>query len=341
MKIISKFLMELNNWQCVYKNNEKSKNQFKKLINVACILGYFNGNKYIKEQLQSILHQKQEKFSITIFISDDNSNKNFSLLKNFDLENKANNEIYYRKLEKNIGYANNFIFSLRDINLEFDYFCFSDQDDIWEKNKIENALNKIIKYDKKLPILYCGRTTYFDEKCEFELGNSLLFKKKPNFKNAIVQNLAGGNTMLFNSSAKALIVSSIFEDFKIVSHDWWCYQLITGAEGMVFYDENSYVKYRQHKHNLFGSNNTLYKKVHRILSLFNGKFKRWNNINLNALNRNKFILKKKNKKLVDDFMRYKNGTLIQRFFLLKFLGIYRQTFVGNLALNIALIFKRV
>ena len=333
--------MELNNWQCVYKNNEKSKNQFKKLINVACILGYFNGNKYIKEQLQSILHQKQEKFSITIFISDDNSNKNFSLLKNFDLENKANNEIYYRKLEKNIGYANNFIFSLRDINLEFDYFCFSDQDDIWEKSKIENALNKIIKYDKKLPILYCGRTTYFDEKCEFELGNSLLFKKKPNFKNAIVQNLAGGNTMLFNSSAKDLIVSSIFEDFKIVSHDWWCYQLITGAEGMVFYDKNSYVKYRQHRHNLFGSNNTLYKKVHRILSLFNGKFKRWNNINLNALNRNKFILKKKNKKLVDDFMRYKNGSLIQRFFLLKFLGIYRQTFLGNLALNIAVVFKRV
>ena len=333
--------MELNNWKYVYKKNEKSKNKFKKLITVACVLGYFNGEKYIKEQLQSILNQKQDIFSITIFISDDNSNRNFSLLENFDLENMKNNEIYYRKLEKNIGYANNFIFSLRDINLEFDYFCFSDQDDIWTQNKIENALNNILKYDKKLPILYCGRTTYFDEKCEFELGNSLLFKKKPNFKNAIIQSLAGGNTMLFNRSAKDLIVSSIFEDFKIISHDWWCYQLITGAEGIVYYDKNSYVKYRQHRNNLLGSNNTLHNKFHRILSLISGKFKSWNDINLNALNRNKSILKKNNKKLVEDFIKYRNGSLFQRIFLLKFLGIYRQTFLGNLALNIAVVFKRV
>ena len=129
--------MELNNWKYIYKNKDKSKNQHEKLIKVACILGYFNGEKYIEEQLKSILNQKQERFSITIFISDDNSNRDFPVLKNFDLENKKNNEIYYRKLEKNIGYANNFIFSLRDINLAFDYFCFSDQDDIWYKEKIE------------------------------------------------------------------------------------------------------------------------------------------------------------------------------------------------------------
>jgi len=85
--------MELNNWKYVYKKNEKSKNKFKKLITVACVLGYFNGEKYIKEQLQSILNQKQDIFSITIFISDDNSNRNFSLLENFDLENMKNNEI--------------------------------------------------------------------------------------------------------------------------------------------------------------------------------------------------------------------------------------------------------
>ena len=333
--------MELNNWNCIYKNKENSKNQFKKLINVACVLGYFNGDKYIKEQLQSILNQKQENFSITIFISDDKSNRNFPLLKHFDLNNKKNNEIYYRKLEKNIGYANNFIFSLRDINLEFDYFCFSDQDDIWMQNKIENALNKVLKYDKKIPILYCGRTTYFDENCKSELGNSLYFKKKPNFKNAIIQSLAGGNTMLFNRTAKDLIVSSIFKDFKIISHDWWCYQLITGAEGKVYYDKKSYVKYRQHSHNLLGANNTLYNKINRILSLISGKFKIWNDINLNALNRNKFLLKKKNKKLVEDFIKYRNGSLFQRIFLLKFLGIYRQTFLGNLALNIAIIFRKV
>ena len=333
--------MELNNWKYIYKNNEKSKNQHEKLIKVACILGYFNGEKYIEEQLKSILNQKQERFSITIFISDDNSNRDFPLLKNYDLENKKNNEIYYRKLEKNIGYANNFIFSLRDINLSFDYFCFSDQDDIWAQNKIENALNKILKYDKNLPILYCGRTTYFNEKCELELGNSLLFKKKPDFKNAIIQSIAGGNTMLFNKTAKDLLVSSIFEDFKIISHDWWCYQLITGAEGIVYYDKNSFIKYRQHRHNLLGSNNTLQNKFHRILSLIIGEFKSWNDINLNALNRNKFILSKKNKKLLKDFMRYRNGSLFQRIFLLNFLGIYRQTFLGNLALYIALIFKRV
>ena len=56
---------------------------------------------------------------------------------------------------------------------EYDYYCFSDQDDIWLPNKIENALKKLNMFSSKEPNLYCGRTTFFDENCKKIIGNSL------------------------------------------------------------------------------------------------------------------------------------------------------------------------
>ena len=73
--------MVKNNWEILYQN----KFNLKKKINVACILAYYNGSKYIKEQLQSIINQNQEFFNLTIFISDDNSDENFPNLNQFNI----------------------------------------------------------------------------------------------------------------------------------------------------------------------------------------------------------------------------------------------------------------
>ena len=55
---------------------------------------------------------------------------------------------------------------------------FSDQDDIWEINKIEKALDKISKLDNSKPVLYCSRTSYYTEDCSKEIGESKYFKYK-------------------------------------------------------------------------------------------------------------------------------------------------------------------
>ena len=329
-------------WELIVNKNDLSINKnTKSFISVAIILAYYKGSKFIKEQVQSIIDQKRKSTFLSIFISDDNSQEDFSYLGNLDLSKVQNFNIFYKKNNENLGYSMNFIYALKNINEEFDYYFFSDQDDIWIDTKLKNALNKIKNYPKLEPNLYCGRATYYDEYCENALGNSILFKKKPCFKNAIIQNIAGGNTMVFNHTSKNLIIASIFDNLKIVSHDWWTYQIISGVGGNIYYDEISYIKYRQHSSNIIGSNTSLIAKIKRITSLITGKLKTWNDVNLYALSRNKDKLTLENQNLLEKFLIARNAHFLKRIIIFSLLGIHRQTNLGNLALFFAIIFKKI
>ena len=334
--------MLFNSWKKIYKNKKNLYNSVNsKYTKVACVLAYYNGQKYIKEQISSIVNQNKNNFSLTIFISDDCSNENCSILSDSDFNDNHDCEIYYRKSNKNLGYALNFIYALRDIEDEYDYYCFSDQDDIWLPNKIENALKKLNMFSSKEPNLYCGRTTFFDENCKKIIGNSLFFKKKPKFQNALIQNIAGGNTMVFNKTAKNIIIKSIYDDFQIVSHDWWSYQIISGVGGNIFYDKESFLKYRQHRKNLLGANNTFYNRIYRVFHLLKGRVKIWNNINLNALEMNKSFLTEENRNILEKFIKLRHKSLFKRIFLYKSTGVYRQTIFGNIAYLFSVFLKRI
>ena len=329
--------MKQDNWKLLYQ----SQFNLKKRIKVACVMGYYNGSKYITDQLQSIINQNQDSFNLTIFISDDNSEENFPSLDNLDIVETKDLTILYRKLNKNIGYAKNFIYSLNSISAEFDYYCFSDQDDIWFSNKIENGIKRIKKYSPHNPILYCGRTTYYNSECTKKLGNSFLYKRKPSFRNAIIQSIAGGNTMVFNNQAKQIIIKSINKKFEIISHDWWCYQIISGVGGIIFYDKKSFIKYRQHGKNIIGGNKSPRAKLSRIVSLLLGEFKIWNKINLNTLNKNTLLLSTENQIILKKLRECRKQSIFKRIMSFQSVGIYRQTFFGNLALCIAIILKRI
>ena len=304
-------------------------------------MAYYNGQKYFKQQLESIINQSKNNFSLTIFISDDNSKEEFPSLLDLERRNIKNCEILYKRSLKNNGYALNFLNSLKEIEDEFDYYCFSDQDDVWLPKKLRSAIEKIDLFSDKEPNLYFGRTTYYNENCSRSLKKSTFFRKKPCFKNALIQNIAAGNTIVFNKKARNLIVSTLYENFNIVSHDWWFYQVITGVEGNIFYDNLPFVKYRQHKNNLLGSNNSLSDVTFRIFYLIIGKWKKWNNTNLKALNRNRHLLTKENQIILENFKKLRNESFFKRIFLFKTIGIFRQTIYGNIVLALAVIFKRV
>ena len=149
---------------------------------------------------------------------------------------------------------------LKEVGPNFDYYAFSDQDDIWEINKIELALKKIKDFNSSKSILYCSRTAYYSEDCLKKMGSSKIFKKKPDFRNALLQNIAGGNTILLNKKARNTIIKTLKSD-EFVSHDWWCYQVIAGSGGEIIYDLNKTLKYRQHNNNLIGKNTSYFEKL--------------------------------------------------------------------------------
>jgi len=303
----------------------------------AVILGFYNGHVFIKSQLKSIFNQTHCAFHI--FLYDDKSTNPIDL-DSLKIGTQNYSKISIQTRRNNFGFANNFLNALLCISDEFEYFAFSDQDDVWYEDKLESAIDALKKSPEGTPALYCGRTEITDAACERTLGFSPLFNKPPSFANAIVQNIGGGNTMVLNRSAKDLMVKASM-DVNIVSHDWWCYQIITGAGGYVVYDKEPCLKYRQHESNLIGSNNSWRARLARICGLFRGRFRRWNDINLKALSGQKHLLTSENRKILNDVIEARQSSLFKRLYLCKRSGINRQTLLGNFGLFFAVLLNRV
>jgi hypothetical protein len=145
--------------------------------------------------------------------------------------------------------------------------------------------------------------------------------------------------MVFNLPAKRLIEKA--GELDVPSHDWWVYQLISGAEGGVFYDPSSYLLYRQHNDALVGGNNSISEKIKCIMMLWQGCFQEWNSQNIAALNDSKHLLAKNHQDTLKIFEVLRAAQLKDRFQLMRVCGLYRQTRYGAFSLFLAALFKRL
>jgi len=304
---------------------------------VAIILAFYNGNEFIEEQINSILNQSHKNF--VLYISDDNSSQKFSL-KSFELSHSDEEKIKISKRNKNLGYTLNFLKTLNSINNSFDYYAFSDQDDVWHKDKLKNAISSLQRYSTEIPSLYGCRTEIIGENKKIKLGKSKLHKREPSFRNAIIQNIFGGNTMVFNNSAKKIVCKSIKQN-KIISHDWWCYQIISGNGGNIIYDKRIFLKYRQHSENLIGSNIKFKSKLKRFYQIISGEFRNKNNQNLASLINNFDLFTLSNSNSLKNFIKARKSNFLVNIFYFKKSGVTRQTFFENFILLIGIIFKKI
>jgi glycosyltransferase involved in cell wall biosynthesis len=304
---------------------------------VAVVLGFFNGRDYVCDQLRSILGQSHS--VVHIYLCDDNSEPRFSF-NGLRLDSGELSQISIGVRPRNVGFTNNFLNALASVSDDAEYFAFSDQDDIWHQDKLERALAALAKVSSEKPALYCARTEIADATGENSLGYSPRFNKSPSFANALVQNIGGGNTMVFNRAARDLIINTAV-DANVVSHDWWCYQIVSGAGGYVVYDPEPCLKYRQHANNLVGANTSWRARFLRICGLLQGRFRTWNDINLKSLTEHSHLLTADNRKILSNFIEARQSSLFKRLFLFKRSGIYRQTLFSNLGLLLGAILNKV
>jgi glycosyltransferase involved in cell wall biosynthesis len=300
-----------------------------KTAKTAILLATYNGEKYLAEQLTSIIQQTHKNW--TIVASDDGSHdKTIEILGQYKIKaHKGPGK----------GFAANFLSLLDHAGDAYEYYAFADQDDTWNKDKLERAVTFLQTIAIDQPALYCGRTLLVDEHLN-SIGHSPLFRKKPDFLNALVQNIAGGNTMVFNNAAYQLLRKTPI-NHKLVSHDWWAYLLISAAGGTVFYDPQPSLSYRQHGLNLVGSNMDWRARIDRIHKLFQGQLKSWININNDALLDISTLLDPKCRRQLEAFQAARHAWLIPRAFKIMRLGIYRQTFLGQLGLVLAVLCNKI
>lgn len=210
---------------------------------VAILMSTYNGEKYIREQIDSILGQTGD-IDIELWVRDDGSTDGTTrILDEYSEKNKLK---WYTA--GNLGAAKSFFDLLYKCG-EYDYYAFADQDDVWECNKISVAVKQMGEY--KQPALYFGNAELVDEK--LESISIKVYNKKPKLKFETLTCAGGllGCTMVLNN----LLVSEIRKSKMpedVVMHDFYVALVCAGLDGTIIYDADCYIKYRQHGNNVVG-----------------------------------------------------------------------------------------
>lgn len=298
---------------------------------LTIMMATYNGSAFIAEQLVSLDNQGLKK--IRLVVSDDGSTDDtIELIKKHCL----NNDLYELRLidGPKKGFSANFRHLILETEPNDGYFAYCDQDDIWVDEKSKWSFDWLNAMDSETPALFCGRTRIMNQDGTLTDMLSPLFQKEPSFQNALVQSIAGANTMTMNAAAFAKIRESL-KNGTPVSHDWWSYMVITGVGGHVHYKAKPLVNYRQHAANLIGSNNSLKSRMKRIGMALNGRFRIWNATNLVLLNSCKMMFTEANQAHLDDLNAVHNGHVFKRFERLRASRLHRQTLFGQLSLWLA------
>ncbi len=193
----------------MYKNKEK----------IAILISTYNGEKYISEQLQSLLSQNSQEF--TIYIRDDCSLDNtVKICKNFQKLNPSK-VVITKDDNGNIGAKRSFDTLL--CSVESMCYMFCDQDDVWLPHKISDSLNffESKSSDNNKPMLIYTDAMIVDDALAVMHPSLINYQgKNPNltFKNSIFNGVALGCTMFFNHALKE-VCCPISEN--AVMHDSW------------------------------------------------------------------------------------------------------------------------
>lgn len=226
---------------------------------VCILMSTYNGEKYLSEQLDSILNQ--ENVEVDILIRDDGStDKTLEILNEYS--QKYSNIKYYTG--KNIKSAKSFmelLFSVED----YDYYAFADQDDVWDNNKLYVAVSKLKEgYD-----LYGSKKKIVDSNLK-SLNKKDEFPSKLSLGNAILRCRISGCTMVFNKKLRKIILK--YKPKVISMHDSWILKVAV-CTGKVFFDTSEYILYRQHGNNVVGAKKTFLKQIKEKILNFRKKKK--------------------------------------------------------------------
>lgn len=282
---------------------------------ILVLLSTYNGDKYLRKQLDTVLNQCN--VDVNVLIRDDGSCDNTkNIISDYA---KKNNNIKFI-FGENLGYAKSFWNLICNASLEYDYYAFCDQDDIWLEQKLIKAIEKINNETEiNVPVLYTSKVISVDNKMNIISENAFPYNKVLNIYESFQKSVVPGCTFVFNRDA---IIQLKKYDGYMESHDWAAYCIIN-VFGKVIYDNNSYINYRIHSNNTIGKDNKVKKIIKKISRFFHKS--------TNA--RSKFAY--------DFYNTYKDSISLELKNEIKKLGYYRENIKYKFSLIISNKFKGI
>lgn len=219
---------------------------------ILILMSAYNGEKYIREQIDSVLAQETEEgdIEVTLRIRDDGSSDDTPrILEEYRRASPDKIELLYGE---NLGYNASF-FTLLDSAGGYDYYALCDQDDKWERDKISRALREMGAYEAKapsLPLLYACPSVLTDENLK-PRGLTRLRKRPLVPRNTLIQNICPGHNQVMNGALLKL-VQRPRDVGRIYVYDLWIANLAS-LYGKIIFDPVPGTLYRQHGGNELGS----------------------------------------------------------------------------------------
>ena len=206
---------------------------------VQVLLSTYNGEKFLEQQIRSILNQKD--VEVRILIRDDGSSDNtINLIKKID-----DKRIKIMEGE-NIGATESF-FELIRLSGDSDYYSFADQDDVWDSDKLITGIESIKDYN--IPAIYSSTTRLVDADLKYISVPKL--NPKTELTSALVKNYVAGCTAVFNK--KLMMLLRQCQKPVAPFHDWWINIVSLSVGGVSIYDSIPHMSYRQHEGNVVGA----------------------------------------------------------------------------------------
>ena len=235
-------------------------------LKVQILLATYNGEKFLREQLESILNQDYKLWEL--LIHDDGSLDNTLPILN-EYQNNYPKKVRLLIDQKIFSSASkNFFHLIENRSREANLYCLCDQDDIWHKSKLKLIIERYnLKEDQK-PVLIHSDLSLIDSRGKLlEKSHNKLINYQKNLitkKNAAYYNPVPGCAMVINSALADKIPYSKY----MVMHDWWILLYAINLNSALHYINLPLVQYRQHSGNVLG-----YKKINFLILLIRLLFK--------------------------------------------------------------------
>ncbi|MEO0465153.1 MAG: glycosyltransferase family 2 protein [Pseudomonadota bacterium] len=306
------------------------------LTQIQILMAVYNGASHLEAQLESLAAQSYPQWSL--LVSDDGStDQSVQILRDFAAKHTGRVDLIAGPCR---GSAANFLHLLECADTNAAGIAFCDQDDVWLPDKLARAYASLASIPLDQPALYCSRTLVCDAALNVRYPS-----RKPqrdlSFRNALVQNVVAGNTLVLNSSALKLARQASKQVTQVAVHDWWLYQLLSGAGSAIIHDEKPSLYYRQHSHNEIGAKIGVRAVFSRAVQVIKGRYQGWNSVNISALDAVEVHLTPENRARLREFKKARHGPLPRRLWHLWRSGVHRQGRLGNIALWVSAFLGRI